>query len=271
MMRCFGRAACVSVLTIGALLSAATTACAGAWTRAAGEGQVIFTSGRRVAPMGGLTGGPVSHESSVSQIYVEYGLIDGLTIGGKSYIEFSSTDLERSSASLGAFLRKRVWQDGKGGVGSVQAGYDHPIEALVGNGLEYADPGAVPEAHLAGLYGRGWGGDWGNAFLSTGAAYHWRGEGTADDLRFELTGGYAPGRRVMGMLSLYGLGPLGAGTDPSLKIAPSVAYTMWPFLDRNEKKPAGKVRPSTVQLGFSYDLLSPGDGIGVMVSVWRSF
>jgi len=167
-MRCFDRATCVSILIVGALLSAADTACAGARTRPKGEAQVIVTSGRRIAPMGGLT------------------------IGGKSYIEYSTTDFDRSSAALGGFLRKWVWRDGKGGVGSVQAGYAHPIEALLSSGFEYADPGAVPEAHFAGLYGRGWGGDWGSAFVSSGAAYHWRGEGVADDLRFELTGGYAP-------------------------------------------------------------------------------
>jgi len=244
-MRCFGRATCVSILTVGALLSAADTA--GAWTRPKGEAQVIVTSGRRIAPMGGLT------------------------IGGKSYIEYSTTDFDRSSAALGGFLRKQVWQDGKGGVGSVQAGYAHPIEALLGSGFEYAYPDVVPEAHFAGLYGRGWGGDWSSAFVSSGVTYHWRGEGVPDDLRFELTGGYAPWRRFMGMLSLYGLEPLGSGTEQSLKIAPSLAYTMWPVLDRNEKKPKGKVRPSAVQIGVSYDVLNPDDGLGVMVSVWRAF
>lgn len=270
-MRCFGRAACVSILTIGALLSATGAADAGAWTRAKGEGQVIFSAGRRVAPMNGLIGGPVAHDSSISQLYVEYGLADGLTIGGKVYTEFSSTDLEDSSASLGVFLRKRVWQDGKGGVGSVQVGYAHPIEALVGGSFAYAEPGAVPEAHFAGLYGRGWGGDWGNAFLSTGVAYHWRGEGEADDLRFELTGGFAPWRRLMGILGVYGLSPLGSGADRSLKIAPSLAYTMWPVSGRNEKEPKGPTKPSTIQLGVSYDFLNRGDGMGVLISVWRPF
>jgi hypothetical protein len=232
---------------------------------------VISTTGRRSAPVGALTGGPANSDASISQIYVEYGLLDGLTIGIKSYIEFSTTDLNGSAASLGGFARKRVWQDGEGGVASVQFGYAHPIDSLLGGTFAEAEPGAVPEAHLAGLYGRGWAGDWGSAFISTGMAYHLRGEGTADDLRFEFTTGYAPWRRVMGIVSFYGPAPLGAGTDASLKITPSLAFTMWPWIGRNEKKPRGPVKPGTIQLGVSYDLLNRNDGLGVSISIWRRF
>ncbi|MCH8167963.1 MAG: hypothetical protein IID49_03615 [Proteobacteria bacterium] len=261
----------MSVFLVGLSLSAAGPACAGAWTQAKGEGLVIVTTGRRVAPVGALTGGPISRDTNISQIYLEYGLFDGLTIGAKSYVELSTIDLEASSAALGGFVRKRVWQDGRGGVASVQLGYAHPIESLLGASFAMAEPGAVPEAHLAGLYGRGWGGDWGTAFLSTGAAYHLRREQTADDLRFEFTTGYAPWRRFMGILSFYGLAPLGAGTDASLKIAPSIAFTMWPWIGRNDKKPRGPVRPSTIQLGVSYDVLNRNDGLGLSISIWRRF
>jgi hypothetical protein len=270
-MWCLGRLACVSVCGIGFALSTADSACAGAWTQAEGEGVLIITTGRRIAPLGGVTGGPVSSDTSISQIYLEYGLIDGLTIGAKSYVEFSTTDLNGSSAALGGFARKRVWQDGSGGVGSVQFGYAHPIDSLLGSSFAQSEPGAVPEAHVAALYGRGWADDWGSAFVSTGAGYHLRGEGTADDLRFEVTGGYAPWRRFMGIVSLYGLAPLGEGTDASLKIAPSIAYTMWPWLARNEKKPDGVIKPNTIQLGVSYDLLNGNDGLGVSISIWRPF
>ena len=270
-MRCLGRLACVSVFLVGFAHSAAGPACAGAWTRAKGEGLVIVTTARRVAPMGALTGGPISSDTSISQIYLEYGLFDGLTIGAKSYIELSTTDLYESSAAFGGFVRKRVWQDGQGGVGAVQVGYSHPIESLIGGVFALSESGAVPEANLSGLYGRGWAGDWGRAFVSTGAAYQLRWEGTADDLRFEFTTGYAPWRRLMGIVAFYGLAPLGKGTDPSLKVAPSIAFTMWPWIGRNEKKPRGPVRPNTIQLGVSYDILNPDDGLGMSISIWRSF
>ncbi len=270
-MRSLGRLACVSVFLVGFALSAAAPACAGAWTRANGEGLAIVTTARRVAPMGALTGGPVSSDTNISQVYLEYGLLDGLTIGAKSYIELSTTDLNGSSAALGGFVRKRVWQDGQGGIGSVQFGYAHPIESMLGGAFASSEAGAVPEAHLAALYGRGWADDWGSAFVSTGAAYHLRGEGTADDMRFEVTAGYAPWRRFMGMVSFYGLAPLGEGTDASLTIAPSIAFTMWPWVARNEKKPRGPVHPNTIQIGASYDLLNPDDGLGLSISIWRPF
>lgn len=270
-MLCLGRLACVSVFLAGFNLSATGSACAGAWTQAKGDGMVIVTTGRRVTPLGALTGGPASRDTNISQVYVEYGLLDDLTIGAKSYIEVSTTDLTAGSAALGGFVRKRVWQDGHGGVGSVQFGYSHPIESLLGSTFEFSDPGAVPEAHLGGQYGRGWADDWGSAFVSTGAAYQLRREGTADEMRFELTTGYAPWKRFMGILSFYGLTPLGEGSESSLKIAPSIAYTMWPWIKRNEKKPTGEIKPGTIQFGVSYDLLNPNDGLGLSISMWRRF
>jgi hypothetical protein len=266
-----GRMACMSNCGVGVALSTTDSACAGAWTRAEGEVVTIVTTAQRVAPVGALTGGTATNDTRISQIYLEYGLIDGLTTGAKSYVEFSTTDQNGNSASLGGFVRKRVWQDGQGGVASVEVGYAHPIDSLFGRAFSVSDPGAVPEAHLGGFYERGWADDWGSAFVSTGAAYHRRGEGTADDLRFELTTGYAPWRRFMGIVSLYGLTLLGQDSEASLKIAPSIAYTMWPWVARNEKKPTGEIKPNTIHLGVSYDLLNTNDGLGLSISIWRPF
>lgn len=270
-MRGLHRLACACALWAAAQFCLASPALAGAWTRATGEGLVIATTTRRIAPPGAMFGGVADHDSSVSQIYLEYGLLDGLTVGAKLFSELSTTDPDEDSASLGVFARKRVWQSDKGGVASIEVGYSHPIEALFGRTFALADPGAVPEAHLGALYGRGWGDAWHGAFLSTGIAYHWRGEDLADEIRGEVTAGYRPWRRFMGMLSLYGLMPLAGGTDPSLRIAPSIAYIMWPHVGRNEKKPEGPVRPNTIQIGASYDLLNPKDGLGLSISVWRAF
>jgi hypothetical protein len=73
----------------------------------------------------------------------------------------------------------------------------------------------------------------------------------------------------MGILSVYGLSPLGPGTDPSLKVSPSLAYTFWPFAERDEKEPEKQRKPSTIQIGLSYDVLNPEDGMGVLISIWR--
>ena len=113
-----------------------------------------------------MFGGVADRAANINQTYLEYGISDELTLGAKIYIELSTTDLDRSSAAAGAFLRKRIWQDGQGGVASVQGGYAHPIESLIGGFFTLADPGAVPDAHLAGLYGRGWGDVWSGGFIS---------------------------------------------------------------------------------------------------------
>lgn len=270
-MRWFGRFALLLLTgpAIAALMGG--EASAGAWTLAKGDGLAILTTARRAAPLGALTGGATNSDANISQIYLEYGLAEGLTVGAKAYGEISLSDPDRSTASLGGFLRKRIWEDGRGGGASVQVGYAHPLDSLIGGAFTYADPGAVPEAHAAGLYGRGWGGLWGSAFLSTGAAYHWRGEGLADEMRFEATGGYAWSRSWMGVVSLFGLAPLDEGTDPSLKIAPSVAYTIWPTGVHHWKRPHPKQYPPTIQLGISYDLLNRGEGLGLSVSLWRRF
>ncbi len=80
-MRCLGRLAWLSVFLVGSSISAVGPAFAGAWTQAKGEGLAIVTTARRVAPMGALTGGPISSDTNISQVYLEYGLFDGLTIG----------------------------------------------------------------------------------------------------------------------------------------------------------------------------------------------
>jgi len=266
-----GRIVLLLLAGSGVGLPAAGFALAGAWTQSEGEGLAIVTIARRAAPVAALAGGPADTDGNISQVYLEFGVLDGLTIGAKAYSELSLSDPDRSAASLGGFLRKRVWRSQQGEVASVQAGYAQPIDALMGSAYTYADPGAVPEAHAAGLYGRGWGGIWGSAFLSTGAAYHWRGEGQADEMRLEATGGYASNRSWMGMLGLFGLAPLADGTDASLKVAPSIAYTLWPTKVHHWKRPHPELNPPTIQLGISYDLLNRGDGLGVSVSIWRRF
>lgn len=260
-------AACAGVLFTALILTLPQPARPGAWTRPAGEGQVIVTAAYSSGPAGAILSDIPDRDINTSQIYLEYGLTDSLTVGGKAYVQISGLDPGDNSALAGAFLRQRVWQDGKGGVGSVEAGYAHPVESLFGRTFDAAAWGAVPEIHGAAHYGRGWGGDWGSAFLSTGGGYYWRGDHAADNLRAEFTAGYAPWRWLMGMVSLYGLEPLGIGTERSLKIAPSIAFT---YGNRGDD-PEQKRHPTTIQLGASYDLLNPEDGFGFSVSIWRGF
>ena len=159
----------------------------------------------------------------------------------------------------------------KGDVVSIQAGFLAPVEKWFAGDLANSLPESVPEAHLRALYGRGWQWELGNSFVSAEAGYHWRGEREADEMRLDVTLGHERWKGLLGLLGVYTTVPVTRRGEASLKLSPSIAYTLWPRLGPNDKKPYGELHPSTVQLGVTWDVLNPGDGLGVAVSVWRSF
>ena len=266
----------VLVLTAGLLAClagclVAGRATAGAWTLAKGEGQTISTTGRRVAPAGAFFGGVSDDDENSSQVFVEYGVADGWTLGGKLYAAFSAADARQTEISVGLHVRHRVWQRENGDVVSVQAGVSAPVEKwLIGDAADRL-PSSVPEAHLRALYGHGWQTGWGNSFVSAETGFHWRGEHAADEWRIDVTAGTEHWKGVMGLLGVHSIVPVIGDGEASLKIAPSVAWTMWPWLGPNDKKPFGEMNPDTVQLGLVYDLLTPGDGLEVTIGIWRRF
>lgn len=263
------RPACVGIALLGAL--AAAPAAAGAWTRAEGSGQLIVATGRTVAPAASWVGGAVAQDESYTSVFVEYGWSDDLTLGATLFAEIDAIDPADSSASVGLFARQRLWVGAHGGVASVQVGVSFPFEEYVLE--EFALSGTADSAFavdVRGLWGKGWGFDWGNAFLSVEAGYRWR-DGRADEIRIDATGGVEPLKGVLGYVSVYGLVPVGGGTDASLKIAPSVAWTMFPWIGETGKKPQGPIAPDTVQFGVIYDLLDPDGGLTLQIGVWRSF
>ena len=245
------------------------TAQAGAWTLAEGDGQVIVTSGRRMAPARAFFEGLADQDSSTLSVFVEYGVTDELTLGvtasGEWDVMTAHTDLQ-----LGAHVRYRLWQGEAGDVFSVQLGGGLPIERWFGDPFAGPSPESVAQAQFGLLYGRGWISDWGNSFATVEAAFRWRGGDRADELRLEGTAGHAFSHSFMVLLGAYSAVPL-CGGDRSLTLAPSIAWTMWPWLGPNDKKPAEFRHPSTVQLGLVYDVLNPDDGLALTVSVWSRF
>ena len=258
------------VVAISACL-AAGQATAGAWTLAEGTGQLIMTTGRKVVPIGAFAGGAADSKSNSSQIYAEYGVADGWTLGAVLYGEFSTTDPGDLELRIGGHVRHRVWTGTDGDVASVQAGFSAPIEGWLGKLAPDSLPDSVPEAHLRGLYGRGWQTGWGNSFVSTEGGFHWRGERADDELRLDVTAGHEAWKGVLGLFSIFSALPIGDAGDATLKLAPSVAYTLWPWLGENDRKPYGPLHPNTVQLGIAWDVLNPGDGLGVQLSIWQAF
>ena len=257
---------------LGILIWTATTieSMAGAWTLPEGRVQIIMTTARKIAPAGGFFGEPIDADSNSSQIFIEYGLLDDLTVGMTVFGEFSTTD-DDVEASLGVHARHLVWQGEDGDVVSVQGGIKVPVERWLGEGLGDNRPGSVTELHLRLLYGRGWQTDWGNSFVSTELGLHLRGEGLDEELRFDVTAGHEPIKGLLGLFSVFSTYPLGGNADVSLKLSPSVAYTFWPWLGANDKKPYGPINPNTIQLGITWDAANPEDGLTASMSIWKGF
>lgn len=244
---------------------------AGAWTLAEDDGQLFITTGRKVAPAGALLGGIAERDTTTMQVFVEYGLTDRLTLGLVGRAEMLTTTLQLD-LEIGGHARYRLWQGPTGDVISIQAGGRFPLEETVGPLLAGGTEFHVAEAGAGLLYGRGWQWGWGDSFVTTELGFRWRGAGVADELRLEATAGHKPVRQLMALFSVYSALPVGPGVgDASLKLAPSVAYTFWPWLGRNDKKPDGPVNPSTLQIGVSYDILNPDHGLAIDFSVWKRF
>ena len=257
---------------LGVLLwaAAALDASAGAWTLPEGRVQIIMTTARKIAPAGGFFGQAVEQDSNSTQIFMEYGVLDDLTVGMTIFGEFSTTE-DDVEASIGVHARKRVWTGEDGDVLSVQGGVKLPVERWLGEGLGDTRPDSVTEVQLRVLYGRGWQTDWGNSFFSTELGLHLRGEGLDEEVRLDVTAGHEPLRGLLGLMSVFSTVPLGDSSDVSLKLAPSIAYTFWPWLGDNDKKPYGPINPNTIQLGVIWDAANPDDGLTASLSVWKGF
>ncbi|MEM6943914.1 MAG: hypothetical protein AAF565_09235 [Pseudomonadota bacterium] len=264
-----------TVLLLGLSLAAASLSSlaptplqAGAWTQRKGEGVVIISVGRQGSPVSMLTLAAEEGEKASAQGYIEYGLSDRTTIGGAIFSDVSPSSGE-GSANVSGFVRRRFWQ-GESSVASVQIGGAYPIESLIGTEFGESRPDSTPEIRASVLGGTSWWGDWGNAFASGTLGFAWRSEGAADEIRGEITGGYAPSRCCLGILSLYGTAPLD-GEDGSFKVAPSFAYHFYPPTPANGLKSEERPKPLTVQAGFSYDFLDTDEGFGVTISIWKKF
>ena len=253
-----------------ALSLPATGAGAGAWTQPEDTVLVIATTSRQMAPASAFLGETPTTDRNGTQIFLEYGLLEGLTVGLTAYGQFSATDTTLE-ARLGGHVRHRLHSGTAGDVVSIQAGASFPVERWFGSQLGDDRPDSASELDLRVLYGRGWQWDLGDSFVSGEAGLRIRGEGLDEELRVDATIGHTPTRGVLGLFSVFSTVPLGQKGDASLKLSPSVAYTLFSSLGPNDKKPDGEFSPNTLQLGLSWDALAPEDGLTVSLSVWRRF
>lgn len=252
-----------TVIGLGLALAAGAAA-AGAWTQKPGSGQVILSASTKSGQFSPFAGGETGEDSTFAALFVEYGLAEGLTGGGTIFVELKEDSDDGNSADIGVFLRQRLWQGEAGDVASVQIGVKQGINAAFGDGFGGPDADPTNEVSLRLLYGRGWGFDWGSAFLSTEGGYHLQTDGDADELRIDATVGAQFAPCCMGLLSLFSTVPLsGEDEETAIKLAPSFAYS---FRGEDES-----VKPVTLQIGLSQDLMDLDDGLGVQVSLWKPF
>lgn len=245
----------------------------GAWTQSEGALSVYVTSGTRMAPVSALAGTSLPEDDqSFTAGLAEYGLTPDLTLGLRLFGAWSVTDPDDVTLAVGGLARYRLWTGESGGVASVQAGVMLPAERWLGNGLGDSRPDSVPELELRALYGHGWATGWGHSFVSAEAGFRHRGEGQENELLFDATIGHRWNKWFQPLVSVFSRYPMGDSEDAQLTISPSLAYTFWPWSwSDNDKRQPITGRPKTLQIGISYDTLSPEDGLGVFVAYWMRF
>lgn len=252
-------------------------ALAGAWPMAEGSSQAIATSSRKAETPAGVIGQDGETARSEVSFFAEHGLTADTTLGLVISGGYADGSLARlpdeidAELSIGGHVRHRIWQGEDGNVASVQLGASFPAERWLGNRLGDNRPGSVSEAYVQLLYGHSWQLSWSNVFVSTGLEFRARGEGQDEEVKLSASGGVQPHDRVLGLLDVIWSEPLGELGQPSLKLTPSVAFVLRPWLGANDKKPQLKTAPTTMQFGVTWDAYAPSDGISLNISIWRSF
>lgn len=254
-----GAAACLCAV-LGAVPAAG-----GAWTQQPGAGQFISSFGHRSNAIPGFGGGDVEDDSTFVSLYLEYGLMEGLTLGAISFVEIVSSETGANNADAGLFLRKRLWQGEGGDVASVQVGAVQSVGGLLGGNFDGPNGDPTQEVSVRAQYGRGFGFGWGSAFLSLEAGYHLQTDGDDDEIRIDATVGGQPWGCCMLILSVFSTVPLGRD-EAAVKIAPSVTYG---FYASEAAREAGK--RTTIQLSLSQDVLALDEGVGFQIGIWEPF
>ena len=155
--------------------------------------------------------------------YIEYGLYEGVTIGGELDYALRADGAEESLTR--AFVRARLWRRDND-VLSIEIGGAYPVLDALSADNSARD--VTPDLRLGLAYGRGltWGaGGWAEAALT----FRKRFRSPADEVKLDLTLGYRPTDKtvllgqVFGTLGLRNEGPFGADYD-ALKISAAVGY-----------------------------------------------
>jgi hypothetical protein len=206
---------------IVAWLAHAGSAAAGAWTRAP---DTSFTAQSTKFFTTELTGDDdLPFRKIIASSYIEYGLYESVTIGGKLDYAKRADGAEESFASI--FVRSRLWQ-ADNDVLSVEIGGGYPVlDALA---AETSVRDVTPDIRIGFAYGRGLPWDAG-AWAEAAITFRKRLRSPADEVKLDLMQGYCPTDEIVligqmfGTLGLRNEGPFGANYD-ALKFSLSAGY-----------------------------------------------
>lgn len=194
---------------------------AGAWTREPGTS---FTAQSTKFFTTELTSDDdLPFRKFIATSYIEYGLFEGVTIGGE--LDYAQrADGSEESLTRG-FVRTRLWK-GDNDVASVEISVGYPLLGALATDNAARD--VTPDFRVSVAYGRGlaWGaGAWAEAALS----FRKRFQSPADEIKLDLTLGYRPTDKIVMMAQAFGTlglrneGPFGANYD-ALKLSVSAGY-----------------------------------------------
>ena len=257
-------------------MGSSSHAFAAAWTQEAGHSQFIyshpyynagsfFDAGGHRQPQGTF----VKHEEN---LYAEYGLRDGLTVGGS--LSFNELRQKTPTGSITAtgftdpelFIRKRLWRN------------DHSVfslQPLVKVPLPHGD-GALslgteqPDAELRALYGYGVEAGGLQHFADVEAAYRVRGGAPSDELHLDATLGLRPRPDILVLGQAFSTFSVNAPTNPALNLASCSDYDLVKLQLSAVKTFHERY---AVQAGVFDNIAgkNTGAGGGAMISLWVSF
>ncbi len=195
---------------------------AGAWTRASGSTFTAQSTNFFTTELSSKTEPPF--RKLTASTFIEYGLFDSVTIGGKIDYAMRADGAEESMTSL--FVRTRFWQGVSGDVLSAEFSGAYPVLDALSADIPARD--VTPDLRIGIAYGRGltWGaGSWAEAALS----FRRRFRTPADEVKLDLTFGYRPAEKIVALAQIFGTvglrneGPFGADYD-AIKVSLSAGY-----------------------------------------------
>ncbi len=209
------------LLILLAWIGLTNVALAAAWTRAEGSGFLAQSTKFFTTEL--TSGADPPFRKATASTYIEYGLYEGVTIGGE--LDYAARADGAEESLTRAFVRARLWQ-GDYDVMSGEISVGYPVLDAVSADSSARD--VTPDFRIGLAYGRGltWGaGGWAEAALS----FRKRFRSPADEIKLDLTLGYRPTEdfvlmgQVFGTFGLRNEGPFGANYD-ALKVSASAGY-----------------------------------------------